>query len=99
MHADLPLVHNIWQRFIFPLPTTFRMVKNYFFEVTPNKFNKLIWLLKLYMPSNKTGVVLFLTKNEKADADIGVNYTPEVVCFFKIVKIQCCRYDLKILLI
>ena len=56
--------------------------------MTQNKFCKLIWLLKLYMPSNKTEAVLFLTENEKADPNMGVNYTPRVGCFFKIVKIQ-----------
>ena len=44
------------------------------------------------MPSYKTEAVLFLTENEKADPNIGVTKTPEVGCFFKIVKIQlfCC---------
>ena len=64
------------------------MVKNYFFEVTQNKFYELILLLKVYMPSNKTEAVLFLTKNEKADPDLGVNHMPEVGCFFNIFKIQ-----------
>ena len=40
------------------------------------------------MPSNKTEAVLFLTENEKADPKMGVNYTPEGGCFFRIVKIQ-----------
>ena len=64
------------------------MVKNYFFEVTQNEFYKMIWLLKVYMPSNNTEAVLFLTENEKADPNMGVNYTLKVGCFFKIVKIQ-----------
>ena len=64
------------------------MVKNYFFEVAQNKFYELILLLKVYMPSNKTEAVLFLTKNEKADPDLGVNHTPKVGCFFNIFKIQ-----------
>ena len=63
------------------------MVMNYFFEATQNKFYKMIWLLKVYMPSNKIEMVLFLTENEKADPNIGVNYLPKVGCFFKIVKI------------
>ena len=63
------------------------MVKYYFFEVTQNKFDKLIWLLKVYMPSNKTEAVLFRTKNEKADPNMGVNYTPKFGCFFsKLLK-------------
>ena len=68
------------------------MVKNYSFEVTQNEFYKLIWFLKVYMPSNKTKVVLFLTENEKVDPTMGVNYTPKVGCLFKIVKTQffCC---------
>ena len=70
----------IWHIFILP-PSTFRMVKNYFFEVTQNKFYNLIWLLKFNMPSNET-------KNEKAGPNMGLNYTPKVGCFFKIVKIQ-----------
>ena len=64
------------------------MVKNHFFEVTQNKFYELILMLKVYMPSNKTEAVLFLTKNEKADPDFGVNHTPEVGCFFNVFKIQ-----------
>ena len=44
-------------------------------------------LLKVYMPSNLTEVVLFLTKNEKADPDLGVNHTPIVGCFFNVFKI------------
>ena len=59
------------------------LLKNYFFEVTQNKLYELILLLKVYMPSNKTEAVLFLTKNEKADPDLGVNHTPEVGCFFQ----------------
>ena len=51
------------------------MVKNNFFEVTQNKFYELI-----YMLSYKTEAVLFLTKNEKAVPDLGVNHTPEVGC-------------------
>ena len=47
-----------------------------FSEVTQNKFYKLIWLLKVYLPFNKTEAVLFLTENEKADPKMGVNYTP-----------------------
>ena len=56
------------------------MVKNYFSQV------------KVYMPSNDTEAVFFLTENEKAYPNMGVNYTPKVGCFFKIVKIQlfCC---------
>ena len=50
------------------------MVKNYFFEVTQNRFYELILLLKVYMPSNKTEAVLFLTKKEKADPDLGVKH-------------------------
>ena len=57
------------------------MVKNYFFEVTQKKIYELISLLKVYMPSNKTEAVLFLTKNEKAHPDLGVNHTPKVGCF------------------
>jgi len=34
----------------------------------------MIWLLKVYMPSNETEAVLFLTKNEKAYPNMGVNY-------------------------
>ena len=49
------------------------MVKNYFFEVTQNEFYELILLLEVYMPSNKTEAVLFLTNNEKADPNMGVN--------------------------
>ena len=49
------------------------MVKNNFFEVTQNKFFRLIWLLKFYMPSNKIEAVLYLTENEKADPNMGVN--------------------------
>ena len=64
------------------------MVKNNFFEVTQNKFYELILLLKVYMPSNKTEAVLFLTKNEKADPDLGVKHMPEFGCFFNIFKIQ-----------
>ena len=60
------------------------MVKINFFEVTKSKCYKLIWLLKVYMPSNKTEKVLFLTKNEGADPNIGVNHTPEIGCFFQI---------------
>ena len=60
------------------------MVENNFFEVTQNKFYELILLLKVSMPSNKTEAVLFLTKNEKADPDLGVNHTPQVGCFFKL---------------
>ena len=52
------------------------------------KFYKLIWLLKVYIPSNKTEAVLFRTKNEKADPNMDVNHTPEVGCFCKIFKIQ-----------
>ena len=54
---------------IYFAPSTFRMVKNYFFEVTQNKFYKLIWLLKFNMPSNET-------KNEKAGHNKGLKYTP-----------------------
>ena len=60
------------------------MVKTYFFEVTQNKCFELILSLKVYMPSNKTEAVLFLTKNEGADPNIGVNHTPEIGCFFQI---------------
>ena len=59
-----------------------------FSEVTQNKFYKLIWLLKVYLPFNKTEVVLFLTKNEKEDPDLGVSPMPEVGCFFNIFKIK-----------
>ena len=45
-------------------------------------------LLKVDMPSNKTEAVLFLTKNEKADLDLGVNHTPKVGCFFNIFNIK-----------
>ena len=62
--------YNIWHKFILRFPPTFPMVKLNFFEVTQSKFYKLIWLLKVYMPSNKTEAVLFLTKNEKADIAI-----------------------------
>ena len=62
------------------------MVKHYFFEVAQNKFYELILLPKVYMPSYKTKAVLFLTKNEKADPDLGVNHTPKVF-FFNIFKI------------
>ena len=66
------------------------MVKNNFFVVTQNEFFKSIWLMKVYMPSNKTEAVLFLTKNERADPNMGVNHTPEIVCFFllQIYEIQ-----------
>ena len=53
------------------------MVKNHFFEVTQNKFYELI-----YMLSYKTEAVLFLTKNEKAVPDLGLNHTPKVKCVF-----------------
>merc|ERR1712081_43657 len=68
------------------------MVKNYFIEVTQNTLYELILLLKVYMPSNKTKAVLFLTKNEKADPDLGVNHTPKVGCFSTISKYSflCC---------
>ena len=69
------------------LPPTFRMVRNYLFKVTQNKFHEMIWLLKAYMSSNKTEAVLFLTKNDKADPNMGVNHTPEIGCFFNIFKI------------
>ena len=32
--------------------------------------------------------MLVLTKNEKADPDLGVSHTPQVGCFFNIFKIQ-----------
>ena len=64
------------------------MVINYCFEVTQNEFYELILLLKVYMPSNKTEAVLFLTKNGKADPDLVVNHMPQVGCFFNIFKIQ-----------
>ena len=48
------------------------MVKYDFFEVTQNKFHKLNWLLKAYMPSKKTEAVLFSTKIEKADPNMCV---------------------------
>ena len=53
---------------------------------------KLIWLLKVYMPSNQTEAVLFLTKNERVDPNFGVNHTSKVGCFCKVFKIQlfCC---------
>ena len=40
------------------------------------------------MSSNKTEAVLFLTKNEEADPDLGVNHMPKVGCFFNIFNIQ-----------
>ena len=48
--------------------------------------------MKVYMPSNKTEAVLFLTKNERADPNMGVNHTPKIGCFFLIYEIQhlCC---------
>ena len=64
------------------------MVKNHFFEVTQSKCYKLIWLLKVYIPSNKTEAVLFITKTERADPNMGVNHTPEIGCFFQINEIQ-----------
>ena len=64
------------------------MVKKRNFEVTQNRCYELILLLKVYMPSNKPEAVLFLTKNEKADPDLGVKHTPEFGCFFNIFKIQ-----------
>ena len=81
-------LYSIWHRFILPLPSTFWMVRNYFFEVTQNKFYKLIWLLKVYMLSNETEAVLFLTKKEKAYPNIGVVQPQSFFFFFKIVKIQ-----------
>ena len=37
LHSTHISVWNIWQRFLLPLPTPFRMVKNHFFEVTQNR--------------------------------------------------------------
>ena len=44
------------------------------------------------MPSNETEAVLFLTKNEKADPNMGVNYMPTVGCFSNVLKycFFCC---------
>ena len=52
------------------------MVKNYFVEVTQSILYKLIWWLKVYIPYNKTEAVLFFSKNERADPNMGVNHTP-----------------------
>ena len=51
-HPPKLIEFHRWHRFILLLPHNFRMVKNYFFEVTQNRFYKLIMLLKVYMPSN-----------------------------------------------
>ena len=69
----------IWHIFILAL----RIVKNYFFEVTQKRFYELILFLKVYMPPNKTEVVLFLTKNEKEDPGLGVSHTAQSWVFFQ----------------